>query len=416
MIASAVMREARRAGIGAEAITAVGSLRRYAPDIGDVALLGVVPMARHRQVVKAFTRLPLVLEVKSESDSSVVAGTDRGPVTLHLTTPEQAGAALVWHTGARAHVDQLRARASRLGLRFDAGAVSRADGSEIACASEDELYAKLELPYIAPELRSGNSEVVAAERGELPRLVSAEQIRGDLHMHSTWSDGRNTVADMVSASRQLGYEYIAITDHSERAWSSRTLSAGDIGKQREEIDGLRARVRGIEILHGVEVDIMADGSLDFDDDLLERFDIVLASLHEAGGDDEQRLTERYLRAIHHPLVNMITHPANRAPGRSSGYRLDFERLFAAAKETGTAMEIDGAPGHLDMDGEIARRAAAAGVTIAIDSDCHRIDGLARQMQFGIGTARRGWIEPAHVLNTRPVGDVRAFVARKRGRG
>ena len=416
MLASSVMREARRAGIGTEAITAVGSIRRYAPDMGDVALLGVVPMARHRQVMKAFTRLPLVVDVKHESDSTVVAGTDRGPVTLHLTTPEQAGAALVWHTGARAHVDQLQARASRLGLRFDAGAVSWTGGAELACASEDELYARLELPYIAPELRSGDSEVAAAERGELPHLVSAEHIRGDLHMHSTWSDGRNTVADMVSASRQLGYEYVAITDHSERAWSSRTLSASDIGKQRDEIDALRAKFRGIEILHGVEVDIMANGSLDFEDDLLEGFDIVLASLHEAGGDDEQRLSERYLRAIRHPLVNVITHPANRAPGRSNGYRLDFDRLFAAAAETGTAMEVDGAPGHLDMDGELARRAAAAGVTIAIDSDCHRIDGLARQMQFGIGTARRGWIEPAHVLNTRPIDDVRAFVARKRGRG
>jgi len=416
MLASSVMREARRAGIGAEAITAVGSLRRYAPDIGDVALLGVVPIARHRQVMKAFTRLPLVLDVKSESDSTIVAGTDRGPVTLHLTTPEQAGAALVWHTGARAHVGQLQARASQLGFRFDAGAVSRAGGAEVSCTSEDELYATLGLPYIAPELRSGDGEVMAAERGELPRLVSAEHIRGDLHMHSTWSDGRNTIADMVSASRQLGYEYVAITDHSERAWSSRTLAAGEIGKQREEINALRARIRGIEVLHGVEVDIMADGTLDFDDDLLEGFDIVLASLHEAGGDDDERLTERYLRAIRHPLVNVITHPANRAPARTNGYRLDFERLFAAAAETGTAMEVDGAPGHLDMDGTIARKAAAAGVTIAIDSDCHRIDGLARQMQFGIGTARRGWIEPSHVLNTRAVEDVRAFVAHKRERG
>jgi DNA polymerase (family 10) len=415
MLASSVMREARRAGIGAEAITAVGSLRRYAPDIGDVALLGVVPIARHRQVMRAFARLPLVLDVKSESDSTVIAGTDRGPVTLHLTTPEQAGAALVWHTGARAHVDQLQARAVRLGLLFDAGAVSRTDGTEVSCALEDELYAKLELPFIAPELRSGNGEVGAAERGELPKLISAHHIRGDLHMHSTWSDGRNTVADMVSASKQLGYEYIAITDHSARAWSSRTLATADVAKQREEIEALRSRVRGIEILHGVEVDIMPDGSLDFEDALLEGFDIVLASLHDAGGDDEDRLTERYLQAIRHPLVNVITHPTNRAPARSSGYRLDFDRLFAAAAETGTAMEVDGAPGHLDMDGEIARRAAAAGVTIAIDSDCHRIDGLARQMQFGIGTARRGWIEPSHVLNTRPIDDVRAFVAHKRAR-
>ena len=416
MLASSVMREARRAGIGAEAITAVGSLRRYAPEIGEVAILGVVPIARHRQVMKAFTRLPLVLDVKSESETTVIAGTERGPVTLHLTTPEQAGAALVWHTGDRAHVDELQMRASRLGFRFHAGAVSRAGGAEVECTSEDELYGRLELPYIPPELRSGNGEVVAAERGQLPRLISAEHIRGDLHMHTTWSDGRNSIADMVSASRQLGYEYVAITDHSERAWSSRTLSASEVGKQRDEIIALRDRVRGIEILHGVEVDIMANGTLDFNDELLAGFDIVLASLHEAGGDDEDRLTERYLRAIRNPIVNVITHPANRAPGRSSGYRLDYKRLFAAAAETGTAMEVDGAPGHLDMDGEIARQAAAAGVTIAIDSDCHRIDGLARQMQFGIGTARRGWIEPAHVLNTRPIEDVRAFVARKRARG
>lgn len=416
MLASAVMREARRAGIAAEAIIAVGSLRRYAPDIGDVALLGVVAKSRHKQVMRAFTRLPLILDVKSESDSIIIAGTERGPVTFHLTTPDQAGAALVWHTGARAHVDQLRARASLLGLCFDGGVVSRTGGAEVPCASEDDFYAKLDLPFIAPELRSGNGEVTAAERGELPRLVSAEHIRGDLHMHSTWSDGRNTVADMVSASRQLGYEYVAITDHSERAWSSRTLAVEQIEMQREEIHALGRRVHGIEILHGVEVDIMPDGSLDFDDELLEGFDIVLASLHEAAGDDRRRLTERYLSAIRHPLVNVITHPANRAPGRSTGYPLDFERLFAAAAETGTAMEVDGAPGHLDMDGEIARKAAATGVTIAIDSDCHRIDGLARQMQFGIGTARRGWIEPSHVLNTRPINDVREFIAHKRARG
>ena len=416
MLASSVIREARRAGIGAEAITAVGSLRRYAPDIGDVALLGVVPRSRHKQVMKAFARLPLILDVKSETGSTVVAGTDRGPVTLHLTTPEQAGAALVWHTGARAHVDQLQTRASRLGLRLLDGAVSRDGGTEMSCASEEELYAKLELPFIAPELRSGNGEVAAAERGELPDLVSAQHIRGDLHMHTTWSDGRNSIADMVSASKQLGYEYVAITDHSERAWSSRTLAAKEIKKQRDEINALRTRVHGIEVLHGVEVDIMSDGSLDFQDELLEGFDIVLASLHDAGLDDDRRLTERYLRAIRHPLVNIITHPTNRAPGRYSGYILDFDRLFAAAAETGTAMEIDGAPGHLDMDGEVARRAAAAGVTIAIDSDCHRLDGLARQMQFGIGTARRGWIEPGDVLNTRPIDDVRAFVADKRGRG
>ena len=165
----------------------------------------------------------------------------------------------------------------------------------------------------------------------------------------------------------------------------------------------------------IEVDIMHDGSLDFDDAQLDGFDIVLASLHDHCGHEPTRLTERYLRAIHHPLVKVITHPANRSPARFDGYDIDFDRLFAAAAETGTAMEIDGAPGHLDMDGALARRAIAMGVTVAIDSDCHRSDALGRQMRFGLGTARRGWVQAAHVLNTRTVDAVRDFVARKRAR-
>jgi DNA polymerase (family 10) len=221
---------------------------------------------------------------------------------------------------------------------------------------------------------------------------------------------------MVLAAKQLGYEYVAITDHSERAFASRKLLALEIPIQREEIQALRSRIHGIEILHGIEVDIMPDGSLDFDDDQLEGFDIVLASLHDDHGDDGARLTERYVQAMQHPMVNIITHPANRSPALSSGYDLDYERLFETAVATGTAMEVDGAPGHLDMDGAIARRAVEAGVTLAIDSDCHRAEALERQMRFGIGTARRGWVQAAHVLNARSIDAVRAFVARKRNSG
>jgi DNA polymerase (family 10) len=416
MLAASVIREARRAGLGAETITAVGSLRRFAPHVGDISLLGVIPASRHRQTLVAFSRLPAVLDVSAQNPSSMTVHTARGAVTLHLAAPDQAGAALVWHTGSRAHVEELQARAERLGLRFAGASVTRGDGATLACTSEQDLYALLELPYIAPELRSGDGEIEAASRGALPRLISELDIRGDLHTHSDWSDGRNTVSDMVSAARQLGYEYVAITDHSERAWSSRQLAAADVVRQREEIEQIRARMRGIEVLHGIEVDIMHDGSLDFDDEVLGGFDIVLASLHDSGGHDRTQLTDRYLRAIRHPFVNIITHPANRAPGHSDGYDLDFDALFATAAETGTAMEIDGAPGHLDMDGVLARRAVAAGVTLAVDSDCHRVDALARQMQFGIGTARRGWIEPHHVLNARSVNEVRAFVAHKRSRG
>lgn len=409
-----MIREARRAGVAADAISAVGSVRRFAPAVGDVTLLGIVPSKRHTHVLAAFARLAPVTAVVSQEASSVTVETARGRITLYVAPPDDAGTAFVWHTGARGHVAHLQRRAERLGLRLAEARLTR-DGARIACASEPEFYATLNLPYIAPELRSGDEEITAAEAGTLPRLVSEHHIRGDLHTHSSWSDGRNTIADMVSAARQLGYEYIAITDHSERAWSSRKLAAADVDRQREEIDRVRAAARGIEVLHGIEVDIMLDGSLDFDDETLGRFDIVLASLHDHGGHDGARLTERYLRAIRHPLVNVITHPTNRSPGLSDGYALEFDALWAASVDTGTAVEIDGAPGHLDLDGALARRAVAAGVTLAVDSDSHRVDAMARQMQFGVGTARRGWIEPRHVLNTRAVADVRAFIARKRAR-
>jgi DNA polymerase (family X) len=413
LLASATIREARRAGLPLDSLSSVGSLRRYAPDVGDVTLLASAAAAVHEEVITRFAQLPSVTGVTVQTPSSVTALTPRGAVTLHLSTPEHAGAALAWHTGSRAHTDQLRARASRMQLRFTDGTLTRATGPALPTSSETELYRYLQLPFIAPELREGADEIAIAEAGGLPELVADLHIRGDLHMHTTWSDGRDTLELMVWGAMQLGYEYVAITDHSERAWSSRKLTRDDVPKQREEIDALRERVKGIEILHGIEVDIMKDGSLDFDDALLESFDIVLASLHDHGGHDGAWLTERYVRAIRHPLVNVITHPANRSPGHSTGYDIDFDALFAAAAATGTAMEIDGAPGHLDMDGRIARRAVAAGVTITIDSDCHRADALARQMRFGLGTARRGWIEPKHVLNTRSVDDVRAFVARKR---
>ena len=415
MLASTVIRDARRAGFPIRSLTPIGSLRRYAPDVGDVSLLAIAPSDRFSNLLNVFSRLPFVSRVLGLGAAAATIATERGTVTLHLAPPEDAGAALVWHTGSRRHTAQLQARARQRRLTFQDGRLVDGSGTRLATVMEEELYRYLELPYIPPELREGADEVAVAERGALPQLVSEMHIRGDLHMHSTWSDGRNTIEEMATAAAQLGYQYVAITDHSESAWSSRKLARADIHRQHEEIEAVRAAVRNIEILHGIEVDIMHDGSLDFDDETLAAFDIVLASLHDHGGHDGPRLTERYLRAIRHPLVNVITHPANRSPALTPGYDVDFAALFAAAAETGTAMEIDGAPGHLDMDGLVARQAVAAGVTVAIDSDCHRADALARQMRFGLGTARRGWIEPRHVLNARGVDDVRAFIAKKRGR-
>jgi DNA polymerase (family 10) len=393
----------------------VGDVRRFDPAVRSVEVLGIAPAAEHRDILTAFTRLPLSVGSRQIGEHSLTIGTDRGTATIHLTAPDQTGAALVWHTGSSSHVAALRQRADERQLRFDDARLTDRDRRIVRCPSEDDLYDRLDLPFIPPELRAGDDEIGAAERNEMPGLVLERHIRGDLHMHTSWSDGRDSVETMVLAAKQLGYEYVAITDHSQRAWSSRKLALAEVPKQRDEITALRRKIPGIEILHGIEVDIMGDGALDFDDDVLAGFDIVLASLHDPCEQNGPQLTERYLTAIRHPLVNVITHPANRSPARSPGFDVDFEAMFEAAAATGTAMEIDGAPGHLDMDGAIARQAVAAGVTITIDSDCHRAEWLARQMRFGVGTARRGWIEPRHVLNAGSIHDVRTFVARKRSR-
>jgi DNA polymerase (family X) len=412
LLGATLVHTIRRAALPVTLIVSVGSARRYAPDVGDVTLLAVAQAGRQAAVLDGCAALAGVAVI-DRTGTALTATTDRGRVTIHVATPEQAGAALVWHTGSRDHTRRLQVRAAQFGLRFEDGRLERVDGRPCSVPTEAAFYRRINLPCIPPELREGHEALDAAERRALPSLVTLHDIRGDLHTHTNWSDGRDTIEAVAGAAQQLGYEYVAITDHSERSWASRRLRADDVLRQREAIETVRAQMPGIGILHGVEVDILHDGALDFTDAQLAGFDIVLASLHDHGGHDAGRLMERYLTAVRHPLVNVITHPANRVPAISAGYPLDFDRLFEAAAETGTAVEVDGAPGHLDLDGPLARRAVRAGAMLAIDSDSHRADALGRQMRFGVGTARRGWVEPEHVLNTRSLEEVRAFVARKR---
>lgn len=412
LLASSIIRDAARVGLPAPSLTVAGGVRRFAPEVGEVTLVAAFAPGHQKDVLDRFAALPAAVKVLGRSPSRVQLETPKGLLTVHVADPDDAGSALVWHTGSPDHVAALAERAAARGLQFADGKL-RQNGQPVAARTESALYAALGLTVIPPELREGGGEIAAAEAGQLPGLITAEHMRGDLHMHTTWSDGRDSLERMAGAARALGYEYIAITDHSERAWSSRKLSLADVPLQRDELEGVRKAIPGVVILHGVEVDIMRDGSLDFDDSILGGFDIVLASLHDHGGQSGRDLTDRYLAAIRHPLVNVITHPANRSPALSNGYDIDFDRIFAAAAASGTAVEVDGAPGHLDLDGALARRAVAAGATVTIDSDCHRADALARQMQFGVGTARRGWVEPRHVLNTRSIDEVRAFIAAKR---
>ncbi len=380
----------------------VGSLRRGQDTVGDIELVASAddPAA----AIEDLSHLHDVVRALHRSERRLYLLINRVQLGIHFPESADAGGTLFRLTGSAAHLAALRPIALERGV-----------GLERPAATEEEIYAALGLPFIPAEIRNGDNEIEAARAGTLPVLVSRADIRGDLHMHSTWSDGRDSIEAMVTACRALGYEYLAITDHSLHAAASRTLSVDDAKRQGEEIARLREQFPDISILHGCEVDILADGRLDFPDRVLERFDIVLASLHEGAGHSGDQLLRRYLGAVRHPLVTLITHPTNRLVPHRAGYDLDYGRLFEAAVETGTLIEIDGAPVHLDMDGAMARRAIAAGVTVVIGSDCHRADLLDWQMQLGIVTARRGWVERRHVVNTRPLAEIRALIARKRGR-
>ena len=372
-----------------------GAVRRSEP-----LLTGLVVVARTAdpaRAIDAISRMPgaTVLHRAARRILVLVEGQE---LDVRVATPDEYGSVLFTTTGPAHHVAEvLKRRPPRL------------------IASESDVYGQAGLPWLPPETRDSADVMERARQGSVPRLVEREDIRGDLHMHTTYSDGREPLRRMVHGALALGYEYIAITDHSEHAGASRTLTLELLERQRAEIAQLRHELPRLAILHGIEVDIMPDGSLDCPDEILASLDIVLASLHDAAGHDRRALTRRCLAAIEHPLVSVITHPANQLVGRRAGYDMDYAAIYAAAAASGTALEIDGAPSHLDLSGERARDAVAAGATVVIDSDCHRVRSLDRQMRMGVGTARRGWVEARQVLNTRSIAEVRAFVTRKRRR-
>jgi DNA polymerase (family 10) len=359
-----------------------GGLRRFDPLVSRIVAL-------------ARTEDPAA--VRRAADGAAV---DRHPLAVEVHLPARFGAALIRATGTTAHV-----------ARLDELAGGTID--DLAGATEDEVYGALGLPCIPPEIRSGDLELQRAAEGTLPRLVTRADIRGDLHVHTHYSDGRDDVETVVRSAAALGYEYIAITDHSPACTASRVHSETTLRQQMEEIDELQVRYPTVRILKGIETDILPNGALDLPDTLLERLDIVLASLHNDAGQSPEVLLSRYAAAAAHPLVNVLTHPSNQIVSRRAGYALDYDRLFELASTTRTMLEIDGAPSHLDLDGDMARRAAAAGVTLTIDSDCHHAALMGRYMVFGVGTARRGWIEPSSVANTRPLDELLTMLRVKR---
>jgi DNA polymerase (family X) len=388
-----------------------GSLRRGQDMVGDIEI--VAAAADPSRAILELLHMAEPVRCLHQSARRVYLLIDRVQVGVRFEGPDNAGAALLYLTGAPAHFEALRHQATAAGWTLAAAGLFAADGRLRPSATEDDIYTTIGLPVIPAEIRNGDEEVSRALAGTLPTLVAREHIRGDLHMHSTWSDGRDSIAAMAATCNGLGYEYIAITDHSPHSAASRNLTADGVRQQADEIGALREQYPGMTILHGCEVDILPDGRLDFPEKVLAQFDIVLASLHERAGHGPDQLLQRYADAMRHPLVTIITHPTNRMVPHRAGYDLDWDRLFETAIATGTAVEIDGSPSHLDLDGALAKRAISAGCLMVINSDCHRDEMLDRQMRLGLTTARRGWVEPRHVLNARPLAEVRAVIAAKR---
>ncbi len=395
---------AERADAGTEVLIA-GSLRRQADSVKDLDL--VATSSAPAQLAAQLAQLEQVASVSSAGEAGARGMTHSGiAVELRIAAPEQRGNLLQHLTGSGAHNAALRELAVRRGLHLsEYGVLDDATGKSTTCETEEEVYGLVGLPYIEPELREDRGELQAARDGTLPRLITLQDIRGDLHSHTHASDGHNTIEEMGTAARERGYDYLAITDHSASHGFGNDVSPEQLERQIELVAQANERVQGIELLAGSEVNILTDGSLDYEDELLGHLDWLVASVHTSFAIGEQAMTERMITAIEHPLVDVIAHPTGRLIERRPPYAVDLDAVFEAAARTGTMLEINGNPDRRDLSAEAARAAAAAGVTIVIDSDAHRVRTL-ENMRWGVATARRAWLTAAQVANTRSLAQLR----------
>jgi DNA polymerase (family 10) len=393
-------------------LTHAGSVRRQEPTVGDIDIL--CTSNNPTAVIAAFTHWEQARSVLAQGETKASIWLASGLQIDLRVLPEHVYGNLLQHfTGSREHNIQLRELAVRKNLRVsENGIVDLTDGTTTTCRTEEEVYAKLGLPYIPPELRLGIGEIEAARAGTLPAVVELTDLRGDFHMHCTWSDGRNTLEAMIAAAAARGYAYHSVSDHS---WGR-----GAMGLSPDDLRAQRARVReigetfGVRTLRSTEVDILPDGTLDFDDGVLADLEIVVASVHSALNISREDMTRRLIRACENPYVNIIGHPTGRNVETFPGYEFDYDAVFAAAARTGTALEIDGQPNRLDLPSALARRAHEFGVTFTCDSDAHGADQLAN-VAYAVGQAKRAWLEPSEILNTRDLAGVLAFVNAKRER-
>lgn len=381
-------------------ISVAGSLRRMRETIGDIDIL--VTSSKPEKVMDVFTTLPRVRQVlaKGPTRSSVILDTGI-QADVRVVEPEAFGAALQYFTGSKEHNVKVREKAVRRGLKVNEYGVFRVkDDRRTAGTTEEELYQAVGLPWIPPEIREDQGEIELADRGTLPRLLDLKDIRGDLQMHTRWSDGSDSIEAMAKAARELGYEYIAITDHSQ---SLKFVGGVPIDELREHIKVARRMSEkiGVTILMGTECDILPDGRLDYPDEVLKELDVVVASVHSRLRMAEDEMTARIVKALDNPHVDILGHPTGRLLGSREAYAVNIERLIEAAARTKTALEINASPQRLDLSDKHARLAREHGVPLVISTDAHTRYQLG-YMEYGVAIARRAWLEPGHVINTLPL--------------
>ncbi len=384
---------------GIDRIVVAGSFRRWKETVGDLDILATVH--DDEGVMAHFLNYEGIGEVLSHGTTRSSIKLKHGlKVDFRVVADESFGAALQYFTGSKAHNIALRTLAVRQGLKINEYGVFR-DEKKRAGASEAEVYASLGLPYIVPELREGRGEIEAALENRLPKLVELEDIRGDLHCHTNETDGQDSLEAMAQAGRELGYEYLAITDHSRRLKVARGLDEKRLRRQMEQIDALNEKLEGITLLKGIEVDILEDGCLDLPDGILRDLDLTVCSVHYKFHLSEKKQTERILRAMDNPYCNILAHPTGRLINQREPYPVDLERMMQAAKEKGCILEINSQPERLDLSDEHCLMAREIGVKLAISTDAHSAMGL-KLMRYGIAQARRGWLTAENIVNTKPL--------------
>ena len=396
---------------GVTSAIVAGDVRRRCEVVRDLIFV-LIAETSPAELFRRLSQLPGVHEFAGQDERRLTLRFAGGAsAQIVATTPVNAGAVLVQATGNEGHLRELAACAADKGYGLNGAALWR--GSQfVATPDEQTFYQALGLTFIPPELREGTGEVAAAARGELPQLVDQGDIKGFLHCHTSYSDGSTTVEALALACKQAGYDYLGVTDHSQAAAYAGGLQPDDLARQAEEIDQVNGRIEGFRVLKGIEADILQDGTIDYDERILERLDFVIASVHSRFNMGEKEMTARILAAMDNPYLTIIGHPTGRLLLSRDPYPVDMQAVIEKAAAAGVALEINADPHRLDLDWRVLRQARDSGVAISIGADAHSVAGLG-YMEFGIGMARKGWLGPGDILNARPVGEFVAHARRRR---